>query len=147
MSDREAMRRSRRARVLGAAVATAVAAACAGENLFTGPVTGGQNLRPTVEITVPQAGASVGVGDSITVTATIESGQDLSTATFSGTYSGGVAAFTSRTATFLGSVQDTTITYRLGSASANTGAVAIVVQAEDLTGQTGADTVSVTITP
>jgi len=122
----------------------AVAIGCTGENLFTGPSTGGSQLGPTVEVTAPGAGAIIALGDSVQVTADVTSSTGVSQVTFSGTFSNGVAAFISELVV-LQSAQDTTVSRFLRQASGTNGSVRIVVQARDVVGRIGADTVLVTI--
>jgi hypothetical protein len=129
-----------------AMVGFAVVAGCTGENLFTGPTTStdGSLLGPTVEITAPAANAVVVLGDSVPVTAKITSDNGVNQVTFSGVFGTGATAFVSQTVT-LASVTDTTISRFLQQSGTVTGAAKIIVQARDILGNTGADTVSVTI--
>lgn len=127
------------------ALAVAVTAiGCTGENLFTGPSSGGSQFGPTVEVTAPPAGAIIALGDSVQVTADVVSSTGVSQVTFSGTFENGVSAFISQVVV-LQSAQDTTISRFLRQAANTNGSVRIIVQARDLVGKIGADTVLVTI--
>jgi hypothetical protein len=131
---------------VAAMAAFAVVAGCTGENLFTGPTTSssGSLLGPTVEITAPAANAGVLLGDSVQVTAKITSDNGVNQVTFSGVFTTGATAFVSQAVT-LASVTDTTISRYLKQAGTVTGTAKIIVQASDILGNIGADTVSVTI--
>ena len=133
------------ARAGGAFLAAAVVAACAGENLFTGPVQGGGLLGPQVEITAPQPNISIAPGDSVNVTATLSSSEGITEVSFTGTLdAGGPAPFTPVVVP-LTAVTDTTMSRYLKRSGATAGAARIIVTAKDLTGDTGADTISVTL--
>lgn len=129
---------------LAAFAVVAAAIGCTGENLFTGPSTGGSQLGPTVEVTAPAAGTIIALGDSVQVTANVVSSTGVSQVTFSGTFTNGVTAFISEVAV-LQSAQDTTISRFLRQAAGTNGSARIVVQARDVVGKIGADTVLVTI--
>ena len=127
-----------------AAVAIAAVAGCTGENLFTGPSLGGGLLGPTVEITTPAAGATVGVGDSVQVTAKMTSDNGVTQVTFSGRFGTGTTAFISQVVS-LPSSTDTTVSRFLKQAGTTAGTAKIIVEARDLLGSSTADTVTVTI--
>lgn len=132
---------------LAAMAGFAVVAGCTGENLFTGPATGsgsGSLLGPTVEISAPVANAVIPVGDSIQVTAKITSANAVNQVVFTGLFETGITAFTAQVVT-LSNVTDTTISRFLKQPGTGTGSARIIVQAKDILGGTGADTVSVTI--
>ena len=134
------------ARLGGAVLAAVVVAACAGENLFTGPGTGGQNLLgPQVDITAPQPGLTIALGDSVQVTATLVSQEGITEVAWTGTLvAGGAAPFTPIVVPLTG-VTDTTMSRYLKRSGTTGGAARIIVTAKDLDGDTGADTISVTL--
>ncbi len=119
--------------------------ACTGDNLFTGLTLGGGLLGPEVDITAPLSNFTLGVGDSVTVTANVSSSDGVTTITFSGLFSGGSAAFTQVIVSNLPTPQDTTITRVIRQAGATTGNVRVIVEATDVLGDRGADTVNVSI--
>jgi len=132
---------------VAAMVGFAVVAGCTGDNLFTGPTLGGGGslLGPTVEISAPAANAVIATGvDSVQVTAKITSDNGVNEVTFSGVFTSGTTAFISQVVT-LPSATDTTVSRFLKRAGTSTGTARIIVQAKDILGATGADTVSVTI--
>jgi hypothetical protein len=134
--------RSSGPRLAAALIAALAVGACAGENLFTGSATVEQG--PEVTITAPAANASLGVGDSIQVSADITGSRGLSQVKFSGTFSGGSTAFTEQIVT-IPNPPDTSIARFLRQAGATTGNVNIIVEATDVLGDKGADTVAVVI--
>jgi len=131
---------------VAAMVGFAVVAGCTGENLFTGPTTGGGGslLGPTVAISAPAENAVIAVGDSVQVTAKVTSDNGVNQVTFSGVFGTGATAFVSQVVT-LTNATDTTISRFLKQAGTATGTAKIIVEAKDILGGTGADTVSVTI--
>jgi len=129
--------------LVATAAAFAVLAGCTGENLFTGPALGGTLLGPTVEITVPAAGAAVAAGDSVQVTASVASDIGVNQVTFSGSFTTGTTAYITQVVSL--SSQDTTLSRFLKPAGTTTGSARIIVEATDLLGGAGADTVTVTI--
>ena len=130
--------------VSAAVFAMAALAACTGENLFTGPSLGGGALGPTVDITAPAAGATFATGDSVQVTATVTSANGVTQVTLSGSFATGASAFVTQVVSLPNS-PDTTLSRFLKRAGTNTGSARIIVQATDLLGGSGADTVAVTI--
>ena len=136
-----------RATILAAA-AVATVAACAGENLFTGPALGGGALLgPQVTITTPQPNISIPPEDSVNVTATLVSAEGITEVSFTGTLdAGGVAPFTPVVVP-LTAVTDTTMSRYLKRSGTTAGAARIIVTAKDISGDTGADTISVTLGP
>jgi len=137
--------RSIRLRLAAAMLAAAALPACTGDNLFTGLGAFAGLLGPEVEITAPQANFTLGVGDSVTVTANITSPDGVTTVTYSGLFTGGSAAFTQVVVTNLPSPQDTTLTRVLRQTGTTTGNVRLIVEATDALGDKGADTVTVAI--
>jgi hypothetical protein len=131
---------------LAAMVGFAAAAGCTGDNLFTGPTLGGGGglLGPTVTLSAPAADAVVALGDSVQVTAKVTSDNGVNEVTFSGVFASGSTAFITQVVT-LSNATDTTISRFLKQAGTATGSAKIIVQAKDILGGTGADTVSVTI--
>lgn len=132
---------------VGAGVLTAVlVAACAGENLFPAfIVTAPEDLLgPQVDITAPSGPVTVPPGGTVSVTAALSSGEGLTQVAFTGTLEAGGAAFTPVTLA-LASPRDTTVTQVLTRSTATTGTARIIVTATDVTGDQGADTVSVTL--
>lgn len=118
---------------------------CTGENLFTGPGAGGGSLLgPAVEITEPAADAAFVVGDSVRVTAEVSSDQGVSQVSFSGAFTAGGTAFGGEVIQTNGA-PDTTVSVFLNPVGGSTGNVRIVVEASDLVGGDGADTVTVSI--
>ena len=152
MTERDELRpksgRAIQARAAVAAMAAfAIVAGCTGDNLFTGPSTGstGSLLPPTVDISAPAANAVIATGvDSIQVTARVTGENGVTEVTFSGVFTGGTAAFVTQVVA-LSNSRDTTVSRFLKRAGTGTGAAKIIVQAKDILGGTGADTVSVTI--
>jgi hypothetical protein len=133
------------ARVGAAVLAAVLVAACAGENLFTGPATGGGLLGPQVDITAPQPNISIAPGDSVNVTATLSSSSGITQVSFTGTLvAGGTAAFTP-VVVALTPVNDTTMSRYMKRSGATAGAARIIVTASDVSGRTSADTISVTL--
>ena len=127
------------------ALSVAVAAACTGENLFTGPgLGGGTLLGPTVEITEPADAAALTQGDSVQVDANITSDNGVNEVILRGVFTTGTNAYIQEIVTLTGAT-DTTVSTFLQPAGTNTGAALIIVSARDVTGNDGADTVSVTI--
>ena len=135
-------------RALGAVAALAVlgvAAACTGENYFTGPGLGSTAFEaPTIEISAPAADAALTQGDSVQVTAAITAANGVNQITFSGTFIAGTTAYVQRVVSLTGAT-DTTLSRFLQPAGTETGDARIVVQATDLLGNTGADTVLVSV--
>jgi hypothetical protein len=129
-----------------AACALVVAAACTGENIFpTGVVGGGGGGEgPVVEITMPAEGAAVNVGDSVQVQANITSDNGANQVTLGGVFAGGGTAYVQQVIT-LNVTLDTTVSRFIRPAGTTTGDAKIIVQAKDVLGNTGSDTVSVTI--
>jgi hypothetical protein len=151
MNSDEPMRRpdaGRRipARLGGALLVAAVVAACAGENAFTFAVKGGGLLGPQVNITAPVNPPPIPPGDSVLVTATITSGDPVTEVSWTGTLdAGGAAPFTPVVVPLAG-VRDTTMSrYLKRAVGSPAGGAKIIVTARDLIGDTGADTISVTL--
>ena len=133
------------ARVGGAVLTVAVVAACAGENLFTGPASGGGLLGPQVEITAPQPNITIALEDSVNVTANVSSNEGITEVSFTGTLdAGGPAPFTPVVVP-LTAVTDTTLSRYLKRSGTTGGAARIIVTAKDVSGDTGADTISVNL--
>lgn len=132
-------------RVGVAILAAALVAACAGENLFTGPGLGsGALLGPEVNITAPVPPVNIAPGDSVNVIATIISDEGVTEVSFTGTLEGGAAPFTPIVVS-LAAVADTTMSRYLKRSGATAGAAKIIVTAKEVDGDTGADTISVTL--
>jgi hypothetical protein len=131
-------------RLAAALLVAGLLPACTGDNLFTGLAIAGL-LGPEVQITAPQANFTLGVGDSVTVTANMSSPDGVTSVTFSGLFAGGNPAFTQVVVSNLPSPQDTTLTRVLRQAGASTGNVRIIVEATDALGDKGADTVNIII--
>jgi len=119
-------------------------AACAGENLFTGPVLGGGISGPQVEITEPQANITLAVGDSVKVTASMTSSLGIVSVDFVGNLDEGGAAFTP-VSFALPSPQDTTVFRYLKRSGTTAGSASIIVTATDEIGDVGADTVAIVL--
>lgn len=129
------------------ALAIAAVAACTGENIFplsVGKGSDGSLQAPTVEITAPAANATLTQGDSVQVTAGITSANGVNQVTFSSTFTAGTTAYVQQVAALSGAT-DTTVSRFLQPAGTQTGTARIVVTATDLLGNTGADTVQVTV--
>jgi hypothetical protein len=128
---------------LAAATLVAVAApACAGENLFTGSATVEQG--PEVTITAPADNATVAAGDSVQVSADITGPRGISQVKFSGLFTAGSTAFTEQIVT-LTNPPDTTLARFMRQSGTTTGSVNIIVEATDILGDKGSDTVAITI--
>lgn len=135
-----------RMRMAGAAlVVAAVLGACTGENLFTGLARTSSLLGPEVEITAPQPGLGLAVGDSVQVGATISSPDGVTEVSFSGVFTAGGAAFVSEIVTLPGPTDTTLTNFLQQAAGGGTGDVNIIVEATDVLGDRGADTVQVSI--
>ncbi len=146
MMPTERPTRSRAAYVGLVLLGSVALGACRGENLFSlaGGLTGGQ---PTVEITAPTSGATQVVGDSVLVLASIEAPAGVITIDFRATYvdSIGGPAYTSETQSG-GNAISVAVTNRLRAvAGQREGEAYIVVEATDVAGQQGIDSVKVTI--
>ena len=149
MRANQTMRPSRRGRSSGlrlAAVALVAVTlpACTGENLFTGLGATTGILGPEVDITAPQPNLALTVGDSVQVTANLSAPDGVSSVRYTGLFSGGGTAFTEIQFT-LPNPQDTTVSRFMRQAGTTTGNVRIIVEATDLLGAKGADTVVVII--
>jgi hypothetical protein len=118
--------------------------ACTGENLFTGLGATTGILGPEVEITAPQPNVALAVGDSVQVTANLSAPDGVSSVKYTGLFSGGGTAFTEIQFT-LPNPQDTTVSRFMRQAGTTTGNVRLIVEATDLLGAKGADTVVVII--
>ncbi len=151
MISRQALRPSTRRRVRLRFVWTALAVAallpaCSGENLFSLSAIAGGILGPGVDITAPQADANFAVGASVAVTASVTSSDGATQVSYRGSFEGCSVAFVPQIVTLSGNPQDTTLTTTLQQApGGGTGIVAIIVEATDLLGARGADTVTVVI--
>lgn len=132
-------------RFAGTVLAATVVAACAGENLFTGPGIGGTLLGPQVDITAPQPNITIAPNDSVNVTAALTSSDGITEVSFTGTLvAGGTAPFTPVVVP-LTAVTDTTLSRYLKRSGATGGAAWIIVTAKNASGDTGADTISVNL--
>lgn len=128
--------------VLASAV---VLAACAGENLFTGPATGGGS-GPQVDITSPSSGAAVPLGEALEVSASVTAQQGAASAEFKGVYEGDGDAAYAATSQDLNGIVNLTLTQSLtASADQRAGTAVIIVSITDQGGETGADSVTVNI--
>ncbi|MSR20871.1 MAG: hypothetical protein EXR91_07820 [Gemmatimonadetes bacterium] len=136
--------RGRRLRLAGAVLVEASLPACTGDNLFTGLGALSGLLGPEVEITAPQANLTLAVGGSVQVTANVSAPDGVTNVSFKGVFTGRSVAFTEIPFT-LPVPQDTTVTRTLVPAGASTGTVRVIVTASDALGETGADTVTVSI--
>lgn len=126
--------------VLGATLA-----ACAGENLFTVPTTGGA-VGPTVEITVPQDNFAVAVGEPVLVTVNVASTLGVTEVRFVGVSTVGAGDRFPDVIVALPSPQDTTISRTLEPNTLTTvEEVDIVVEATDLLGETATDRVTIQV--
>jgi hypothetical protein len=146
MMRSERMTRRRRLHAAGVLLAVVALGACRGENLFslTGSVSG---TEPSVEITAPTGGSTAAVGDSVLVTANVEAQEGIVTIDFRATYvdSLGGAAYNAETASG-GNAVSVNVSNRLTAvAGQRAGEAYIVVQATDVAGQQGVDSVKVTI--
>lgn len=136
--------RSGRLRLAAVALVAVTLPACTGENLFTGLGATTGILGPEVDITAPQPNVALSVGDSVQVTANLSAPDGVSSVKYTGLFSGGGIAFTEIQFT-LPSPQDTTVSRFMKQAGTTTGNVRIIVEATDLLGAKGADTVVVII--
>jgi len=141
----ERRRSGRRGPLLWAVAGALFVAACTGDNLFTGPGFANNLLGPSVEITAPQEGLTLAVGDSVEVKANLSSTNGVTVVNYTGHFANGAVAFIGESASLPGP-QDTTVANYLRQADGGgTGTVSIVVEAGDATGDRGADTVHVII--
>ncbi len=136
--------RSIRVRLAGAMLVAAVLPACTGDNLFTGLGASVGLLGPDVDITAPAANLTLAVGDSVQVTANVSSPDGVSSVKYKGLFSDGAAAFTEITVT-LPNPTDSIVSRFMRQTGTTTGNVRIIVEATDVGGDTGADTVTVII--
>ncbi|MGD8287260.1 MAG: hypothetical protein PVJ80_00550 [Gemmatimonadota bacterium] len=122
------------------------ATACTGVNIFPTGVAAGDDTggAPTVDITEPAADAALTQGDSVRVSADVTSTTGLNQVTLSGSFMSGTSAFEQQVVSFSGAT-DTTVTRFLQPAGTQTGDARIVVQARDLLGNVGVDTVLVSV--
>lgn len=133
----------------GAALAVlasvAILSACAGENLFTFPVTG-TGPGPEVEITAPTEGQETLVGDSILVTASVSAPAGAASVVYSGVYEvDGSPAYTGETASLNGLVNVSLTNHLRASPGQVAGTAVVVVSVTDQGGETSADSVTVAI--
>lgn len=133
----------------GAALAVlasvAILSACAGENLFTFPVTGTEP-GPGVEITAPTEGQEALVGDSILVMASVSAPTGAASVVYSGVYEiDGSSAYTGETASLNGLVNVSLTNHLRASPGQVAGTAVVVVSVTDQAGETSADSVTVTI--
>jgi hypothetical protein len=134
------------ARLAGALLAGVVVAACAGENAFTFAVQAISLLGPQVEITAPIPPVTVAPGDSVEVTASLTSGEGMTEVAWTGTLDAGGAAPFIPIVVPLAGVLDTTMSrFVKRVVGSPAGQAKIIVTATDVTGDTGADTISVTL--
>ena len=135
--------RSSGPRLAAAFLAVLAVGACAGENLFTGVSISDQ--KPQVQITAPAASAAVAAGDSVQVTADITGTRGISQVKFTGVLdAGGAAAFPEQIVS-LPNPPDTTISRFMRRSGATSGAAKIIVEATDILGDKGADTVAIVL--
>lgn len=118
---------------------------CAGENLFSlaGSVS---DSGPAVAISVPSAGFTIALGDSVQVTANVSAPEGAASVSYSGVYSsGGGAAFTAETQTLANETATTVTNYLAAAAGQTAGEAYLYVQVFDTSGESGIDSVRVTI--
>lgn len=138
-----AVKRVRAALALMAAVG--ILSACAGENLFSAAGSLGEG-GPSVEITQPTTGATAEIGDSILVQATVTAQSGAASAVYTGLYEVEEdAAYVQETADLNGLVNLSLSNYLRAAAGQRAGTAFVVVTVTDQAGETGADTVTVTI--
>jgi hypothetical protein len=143
MRRRESGRRTSTC-LAGALLAGVVVAACAGENTFTFAASGRDLLGPEVDITAPIPPVTIAPGDSVQVTATLTSSEGITEVSWTGTLdAGGAAPFAPIVVSV--AARDTTMSRYMVRLGATGGAAKIIVTARDITGDTGADTISVTL--
>ncbi len=146
MSGRLGMRKGAFRSGLALLAAVATLSACEGQNLFVGPVSAG-GTGPDVEITVPIAGVESVIGDSILVQAEVTASRGAASATYSGIYpADGTTAFTAESADLNGLSSVFLSNYLRASPGQVAGTAIVIVSVTDLSGQEGADSVTVTIT-
>jgi hypothetical protein len=142
--------------------AMSVVAGCGGTNLFSvsavnggGGATGGSQA-PVVQILNPPSDTVLSVGDSVFVRARLTAGAaGVASARMYGFAHRGVDSlgtgqdvprFTEKDITFAGAVTDTTVVrYLAATADTTHETVYLVVEATDSAGNTGADTISVSV--
>jgi hypothetical protein len=131
-------------RLAGALLVAAVLPACTGDNLFTGLGASVGLLGPEVDITVPAANLALAVGDSVQVTANVSSPDGITQVKWTGTFTTGAGAWQDVVVT-LPNPQDTTVSRYLRQLGVQTGSARIIVEATEVGGDVGADTVLVSI--
>jgi hypothetical protein len=124
---------------------TLVLSACAGENLFS--LTAGAGAAgATVDITAPGEGFTVALGDSVLVLTDVTAPDRATLVTYRGTHPDtGDDAYIGQTET-LGNVPAATLqTYLKAADTQVSGSAYVVVEVTDALGQTGIDSVKVSI--
>lgn len=130
---------------LSVLVSGLVLSGCAGENLFSLAASVAE-AAVEVSITTPGEGATIAPGDSISIAANLIAATGLSSVTFRGNYTpGGELAYTTETGTLAGETSLNVTNFLLAVGGQTAGSVYIVVEASDLIGGMGKDSVKVTI--
>jgi hypothetical protein len=135
----------RRVAALGLLAGALALSACSGENLFS--LTAGSSATgPTVGIVAPGEGFTIAVGDSVQVLADVTAPDAATGVVYRSQYADtGEAAYVPETEV-LGSVPAANLNNHLQAAPGQVaGQVYIVVEVTDALGQTGIDSVKVTI--
>lgn len=129
---------------LAVMAAVGILSACAGENLFSAAGTGARG--PDVEITEPTTGATAELGDSILVEATVTAQSGAAAVVYTGRYEVEEdAAYVQETTDLNGLVNLSLSNYLRAAPGQRAGTAVVVVEVTDQAGDTGADTVTVTI--
>ncbi len=124
------------------------AAGCAGENLFLGPVGGGEGGGITITITSPAENTEFVLGASAQLEASIVAPQGLQGITYAGRYPDQSAAYTSITdASFNGEAATSVVAILPPVLGQTEGSAYLVVEVLDVGGNQAADSVKVSITP
>ena len=119
--------------------------ACRGENLFSLAASVAQP-GPTVNMTQPGPGYTIAPGDSIRILAEVNSPAGLSTVDYRGTYpADGSDAYVGESASFPGEPFRRLDNWLQPAAGQVAGDVYIVIEATDLTGAMGKDSVKIQI--
>lgn len=127
-------------------VVAAVVTACAGENLFSLAATASEP-GPEVEITTPTSGLTKAIGDSLLVEANVNAPEGASSVVYVGTYEVEAGtAYTPETTSLSGLTNVALRNFLLAAPDQTAGTVVVVVTVTDLAGESGADSVTVTIT-
>lgn len=142
--NRTARRQRRLFAAIGILGATALSA-CAGENLFTLQVATGAG-GPEVTITTPTDGSTVGLNSSLGVGFDVTAADGAASYSVAGRYVGQETAAYRSTSESVSGIEFSVFATLSPAAGQTTGEVYVVVEVLDAGGDSGKDSVKVTIT-